>query len=260
MFGRGRGGVATAPPEAGPAIGAMETRVFDCPSCARPLTIGTSRCPGCGVRLIRGVALRRGGVIAAAAVGVILVGGLTLATMAIGGPAPAAIVGGPSIVPSAASTVSGAVPTASLPVAAPPAPVAAVSALSGTAVVNGRITVDAGTLATTLAAKNAKTIDIARALRSLAADAALGLDLTGRLGSWTDAAPTTTKLEDFYRTMAQTARLALRASLADAAGYRRAGADMLRVLKGLGEVDAASRALAATVGLELPPLPVPGSP
>jgi hypothetical protein len=136
-------------------------------------------------------------------------------------------------------------------------PAGALAALSGTAVVNGRITADAATLAETLSRKGATTIEVARALRSIAADAALGLDLTGRLAQWSDAAPVMTQLDKFYRAAAETARVALRASLADAAGYRRAGAEMLKVLKSLGAVDSASRTLASTVGVELPPLATP---
>ena len=81
----------------------------------------------------------------------------------------------------------------------------AMAALSGTAVVNGRITVDAATLRTTLSSR-ASTSDIARALRSLAADAALGSDLTGRLARWPDAGPVAAQLDAFYRSMAKTAR------------------------------------------------------
>ena len=43
------------------AIGEPDAHVFNCPKCARPLTEGTPRCPGCGVRLIMGVVLRRAG-------------------------------------------------------------------------------------------------------------------------------------------------------------------------------------------------------
>ena len=42
-------------------IGEPDAHVFNCPKCARPLTEGTPRCPGCGDRLIMGVVLRRAG-------------------------------------------------------------------------------------------------------------------------------------------------------------------------------------------------------
>lgn len=250
--------VAAGPDVEGPAIGATEARLFDCPKCSRPLTRGTSRCPGCGVRLLRGVALGRVGVVLAAGIAVSLAvgGGFAAVAMAVGGQTPStAVTSQPStapLTPTARPTATPARSIVPLPVG-PPA--AALAALSGSAVVNGRISVDGGTLAATLAKKGATTIEIARAIRSLAADAALGIEQTGRLTQWADAAPVMTQLDDFYQSIAQTARVALRASLADASGYRRSGARMLAVLDGLGGVDAASRTLAATVGLELPPVP-----
>jgi hypothetical protein len=138
-------------------------------------------------------------------------------------------------------------------------PSVAISALSGTAVVNGRIAVDTTTLRSTLAAKGVTTSDIARALRSLAADAALGSDLTDRLGQWTAAASVTAQLDAFYRSMAKTARDGLRSSFGDVAGYRAAGFAMLKVLGALDDVDTASRSLAESVNLDLPPVAVPGS-
>jgi hypothetical protein len=166
----------------------------------------------------------------------------------------------------AVGTTPSAAPAAVVATAAPVAPdpnpgvpSVAISALSGTAVVNGRIAVDTTTLRSTLTAKGVTTSDIARALRSLAADAALGSDLTDRLGQWTAAAPVTTKLDAFYRSMAKTARDGLRSSFGDVRGYRAAGFAMLKVLAALDDVDAASRSLAATVNLELPPVAVPAS-
>ena len=90
-----------------------------------------------------------------------------------------------SVAPAAAASTSVAPSFVAAP--DPVAPATAVSALSGTAVVNGRISVDAETLSTALANPTITTIEIARALRSLAADAALGIDLAGRLGTWSDA-------------------------------------------------------------------------
>jgi hypothetical protein len=248
-------GVAAAPDVESPAIGA-EVRLFDCPGCARPLTRGTSRCPGCGVRLFMGVALRRVGTMLAAGIVVCVMigGGFAAVAMAVGGQAPrTAVASEPSIAPPTPT----ATPTRSVVAVPVGPPTGALGALSSTAVLNGRISADADILAATLAKKGVTTIEIARAIRSLAADAALGIDRAGRLTPWADAAPVMTQLNEFYRAIAQTARVALRASLADATGYRRSGAKMLTVLDALDGVDAASRALAATVGLELPPLAAP---
>ncbi len=242
-----------------PAIGEDDSHIFNCPSCARPLAEGTSKCPGCGVRLIMGVMLKRAGAILALGIVVGVFAGSAMTAAVITLPprsdkvAPAVVT--PGTAPDGARlSAAPTLPAGNVVVGAPQA---AVAALSGTAVVNGRIAVDAATLSSTLAARNASSIEIARAFRSLAADAALGIDVAGRLGSWHDAGPVKTDLEAFYRTMADTAKNALRATFADNAGYRRAGAEMLAVLAGLGEVDAASRTLATSVGLELPPVALP---
>jgi hypothetical protein len=240
------------------AIGEVDAHIFSCPACARPLNEGTSQCPGCGTRLIMGVMVKRAaGILTLGIVLGVLAGGATTAAVVSSSvrESRAAVVT-PS---SAPATAVSAAPT--MPVDIPPAgaPQAAVAALSGTAVVNGRIALDAATLSSTLASKGASTIDIARALRSLAADAALGIDLAARLGSWHDAEPVMTDLDTFYRSMADTARLGLQASFTDNLGYRSAGKDMLTVLAGLDAVDAASRTLATTVDLELAPVAFPGA-
>lgn len=237
-------------------IGETDADVFICPGCARPLAVGTSRCPGCGTRLILGVLVKRAGAILALGVVVgFLVGGAAAAAITLSLNDRAAMTA-----PIATATPGVVAPSAAPSFVAPPdvgAPVAAVSALSGTAVVNGRIAVDAATLASTLGRSNATPIELARALRSLAADAALGIDLAGRLAPWTDAAQVQAGLDDFYRAMAQEARTGLRASLNDEGAYRKAGVNMLKVLSTMGAVDAKSRDLAGSIGLELPPVVLP---
>lgn len=242
----------------GPAIGETDAKVFICPRCARPLSDGTSRCPGCGVRLVMGVMLHRaaGILVLGAVLGALGGGAVTAVAISPQSQAssPAAVVT-PSIAPTASSSSvppsqPGVLPGASVPQAA-------ISALNGTAVVNGRIALDAATLSAALAAKDGSTIDIARALRSLAADAALGNDVAARLASWHDAATAETELEAFYRTMGDTARDALQAPFSDTSGYRAEAARMLRLLAGLGGVDATSRTLASSIDLELPPVVLP---
>jgi hypothetical protein len=256
-----RGKAATTGPDAmSGAIGETDAHVFDCPACARPLSHGTSKCPGCGTRLIMGVRLRRAGTILAlgTVIGVLFGGATTAAAITLSQRDSKA---GAIVTPSTAPASPTPQPTPPKPTAPTVVtePQAAVSALSGTAVVNGRISVDAATLSSTLASKGATAIEIARALRSLDADAALGIDLSARLAPWRDAAPVMADLDRFYGAMADSARNAFRASLVDTAGYRKAGAEMLTVLAGLGDVDAASRALALTVDLELPPVALPGA-
>lgn len=236
----------------GTAIGGADANVFNCPACARPLSEGTSRCPSCGVTLVMGVMARR----AAAILGLgmvfgILIGGavtasaITLSLHDVKTVAAAV----PTSPPATAAT---AVPSAISHAIAPPP--AAVAALSGTAVVNGRIAVDAVTLRDTLAKPNVTTNELARALRSLSADAALGTDLVDRMTAWRGAESVMSQLGEFYTTVAATAQQGLRASLTDAGAYHDAATHMDTVLLGLDGVDAASRTLAATVNLELPPV------
>ena len=238
----------------GQAIGEADAYVFNCPACARPLSNGTMKCPGCGSRLIMGVLLKRAGAILVLgiAIGVVVGGGLMGSIAMLSASTSATAIQQPVATIPTTAPVAPTVPTAAPPLAA--APQTAISALSGTAVVNGRITVDAMTLKTTLATRGVSTFEIARALRSLAADAALGMDLTGRMAPWTDARHVTAELDAFYRSMASAARDGLRASLTDASAYRASATAMLATIEDLGSVDASSRALAATVSLELPPV------
>lgn len=75
---RGESKDGQSPGDQGLAIGQTGLRIFDCPTCSRPLAIGTSRCPGCGARLVMRVTLRRAagilalGVVLGTAVGVAL--------------------------------------------------------------------------------------------------------------------------------------------------------------------------------------------
>jgi hypothetical protein len=240
----------------GIAIGETDSHVFNCPSCARPLVEGTSRCPGCNTRLIMGVALRRSGMI--------LVLGVVIGVL-IGGTVMSAVVGmslrerplavTPATVPAAARTAPAAVPTYAPHI--PVAPSGAMAALSAAAVVNDRIANDARLLAGLLATDTASSVDLARSLRALGADAAVGMDLTARLSPWTAATPVAGQLDAFYRGMSQLTQTGLRAPLSDASAYHDTGTRMLTAIASIGEVDAAARALAATVELTLPPLTVP---
>lgn len=239
----------------GPAIGDSDSRVFTCPGCSRPLPNGTWRCPGCGAKLVLGVQLHRAvgilgigvvvGVISAGILGMTLTGGLPFGGTAA---APGAT-GATGAQASAGASASNGVVV--LPANVPQT---AVGALKGTAVVNARIVADAAALNKVLAKKGDTTAQIARALRVLAADAAQGSDMTGRMAGWADASALKKQLNGFYLSMADTARDGLQGALTDKAGYKSAGKRMVAVVKGLGAVDTASRKLAATVGVELLPL------
>ena len=172
---RGKSGRRSPDARFGLAIGETEAHVFTCPSCARPLSNGTSKCPGCGVRLVMGVMLKRaGGILALGMVfGIALGGAATASVIALSVRVPAAVA---VVTPTVAPADGAAIPQPTQAVTVPTfvVPQTALSALSGTAVVNGRIAVDAATLSSTAARSSASSIEIARALRSLAADAALG--------------------------------------------------------------------------------------
>jgi hypothetical protein len=243
------------------AIGAATT-LFDCPHCSRPLPVGTSRCPECNTRLIGRRTARRVGTIAAAAlVAVVAVAVGMTAVLAMSGGSSNGTATVPSHAPSAGGSTGTAAPTVTVTPApaTPGVPAEAAVALSGTTLVNTRITQDGAALARTLADKKSQTIDVARAIRVVAADAQQGLDMSGRLAPWTEAATVKTQLDAFYQGLADTARDALRASLTDDASYRQAGARLVTEVRKVDDVDAASRTLATSVGLQLPALGDPGT-
>ena len=158
---------------------------------------------------------------------------------------PLAVV--PAEVPVVASAAPAGVPTYARHI--PLAPSGAMAALSAAAVVNGRIAGDARTLAGLLKSRAPSSADLARALRTLGADAAVGMDLTVRLSPWTEATQVAGQLDEFYRAMSQLTQTGLRAPLDDQAAYHDTATRMLTVISSIGEVDAAARAFAATVDL-----------
>jgi hypothetical protein len=241
----------------GPAIGDADSHVFSCPGCNRPLPNGTFRCPGCGIMLVLGVKVRRaagilgiGVIVGVLAAGII---GLTLT-----GWTPAS--GGVAVVPGATgptgAQASGAVASAAAPTLPANVPQTAVGALGGTAVINKRILADAAILTKTL--KGGDPVAIARNLRTLAADAAQGIDMTGRMAGWTDATAVRKQLDALYGLMADTAHDGLQASLTNKNAYRATGKKMLTAVKAVAGADAASRVLAGTVSVQLPLIGLPG--
>jgi hypothetical protein len=246
------GGALGGATSQGIAIGETDSHVFNCPSCARPLADGTSKCPGCNTRLIMGVALRRAGMI--------LVLGVVIGVL-IGGTIMSAVLGMSlrerplAVAPEAVPAVTAA--PAAVPTYAPRIPLApsgAMAALSAAAVLNDRIASDARLLASLLSTDAPSSVDLARTLRALGADAAVGMDLTARLSPWTEATPVAGQLEAFYRQMSDLTQTGLRAPLSDEAAYHDTATRMLTVIASIGEVDAGARTLAATVELVLPPL------
>jgi len=246
------------------AIGERDANIFDCPRCARPLAAGTSRCPGCRLRLIARVPIGRAlgfvgvGVLAGTLIGGLVGGGAMLATRpAVAAPSAAPIAAAsaaPVTGPGASSVV---LPSAAVPPAPPLAAPAAVAALRQTAVLHQRIATDADRLAAAMAMAKPSTPDLARALRALSADAAFGARLAPEVARWDDATVVASQLDTFYAGITAVAKDGLAASLQNATAYVAAGKAMLKTVDTLAPLDAASRALAATAGVELPPVVLP---
>ena len=168
--------------------------------------------------------------------------------------APAAVVAtttdpaaGPTSAPLASAPVS-------VPVADPAVPAAALTALRQTSLIDQRLEADATRLEAVMASQTPASVDIARALRSLSATAAFGDRIAPDVAAWADGASVSASLAAFYAAVGSTAREGLTSSLQNTDAYRIAGRSMLAVLDGLPELDAASRALAATADTDLPAL------
>jgi hypothetical protein len=242
-------------PESGSvAIGEPDANIFLCPECSRPLSVGAARCARCGTRLVAGVPLRKvSGFVGLGLVAGLLVGGgvgaVTLLSGSVAAPVP---------VPSAAAIPS-AVPTSVAPIpsvapAAPQVPPVALSALRQSTIVNQRLLADRDLLARAMAVDAPSAADIAPLLRTLASTAAFGDRLAPTVGTWEDGAAVSRQLAAFYAAVDRVADDGLAASIANERAYIDAGRRMLAVLDGLTDLDAASRRLAGTVDVELPPL------
>jgi hypothetical protein len=247
------------------AIGEHDANIFDCPRCDRPLAAGTSRCPGCRLLLIARVPLGRAlgfvaaGVLAGTLIGGLVGGGVVLATRpAVAAPSAAPIAGASAAPVTGAGASSIPLPSAALPPGAPLAAPAAVAALRQTAVLHQRIVTDAERLAAALAMSKPSSVDLARALRALSADAAFGARLAPEVARWDDAMAVSGQLDAFYAGITDAAKDGLAASLQNTTAYVSAGKAMLKAVDTLAPLDAASRALAATAGVDLPPVTLPG--
>lgn len=240
------------------SIGEPDAHVFNCPKCSRPLSNGAPKCPGCGQRLILGVALRRAsiltgfGLIIGVFAGAVLTSGVVSTLLSSAAAAVGVTVEGvlPSAAPSAVPTTAPVVTPA--PVTEPTIPSAAVSALGQLALLDARISSDASDLLDAYLARS--TADTARALRALASDAGNGTKQTTRLRAWTDAGDLAALRLAFYDRVERVALDALKLSLADRTEYRDAARTMLGVLREMPVLDEMSRALALSASVELPPV------
>jgi hypothetical protein len=234
------------------AVGAADANIFLCPRCTRPLAVGVSRCAGCGTRLVAGVQLLKvGGFVGLGlAAGLAVGGGMVALTLMSTRPVDLPVAQPPvAVVPSAAPVVS-----------APPPPIAAVvpptalSALRQSTVVNQRLLADADLLATALAGADPSAAEIAPLLRGLSSIAAYGDRLAPAVAAWDDGDAVSQALAAFYASIGRVAEEGLAASLSNERAYVEAGRQMLAIMDGLTDLDAASRGLAASADIELPPL------
>jgi hypothetical protein len=233
------------------AIGAYDQNIFLCPRCTRPLAVGVSRCAGCRVRLVAGVPLLK----VSGFVGMGFVIGIALA---VGVLSTLALLAGPVAAPNQppVAAVPSAVPGASVApgVVDPAVPRAATSALRQSTLINQRLLTDQRRLARVMRSSGSGASEIAPVLRSLAWTVSFGDGLGGTISTWPDAVPFAKSLDSFYGQLARIADDGLSASVSNDKAYRDAGRRMLIVLDRLADIDAGSRALAATANIELPPL------
>lgn len=237
------------------AVGAHDANIFPCPNCTRPLAVGVSRCAGCGTRLVAGVPLLKvSGFVGLGLVAGLLVGGGAVgAVTLIGRPVAAPIAVPPAVVTP--STIPASVaPAPSVVPVVPDVPPAALSALRQSTAVNQRLLADADLLSRAMAASSPSVVEIAPLLRNLASTATFGDRIATAVGAWEDGTAVSRDLAAFYASIDRIADEGLSASINNERAYRDAGRRMLSILAGLTELDAASRALAATVDVELPPL------
>ena len=227
----------------GMPIGADGARdIFSCPTCARPLAVGTSRCRGCGTVFLAGVPAKRASLFLAIGAVLGLVVGATFATVASGmtrgaPPTSAGVVAGP-----------GATTEPQVMVAAPNA---AANALRLTIAVDDRLSASEVRLRSLLSG-SFDTLAVASMLRSMAADAAWGSDVVGRLADWPAAADLQPRLRDQYRKIVATASDGLSKTLTSPTAYRTAAKRMLALAPNIAELRTESVALAAAYGISLP--------
>ena len=232
-------------------IGDRDAHVFNCPVCARPLPDGTWQCPGCSTHLVFGVTFKRaGGLLAFGSVVGILLGGLAM-SLAIGLGLPSGTTAGNGTTGNV-TTASGRPSASGQPGSSPAivAPKDALSAMHQITLLDERIATDGATLKA--AVKANRPADIARALRTLGADASVGAKYVAALATWSDAAALAASRADFYASVSAKAKAGLTKSISNKKAYQASGKSMLTVLKKLPKLDVASRALAAQAGTELP--------
>lgn len=239
------------------AIGELDKDIFNCPVCARPLGVGARRCPGCGTRLIAGVALRRaGGFVAIGVVGGIMVAfAIMIGSFAVERASAVFTFSLPgTVTPSAVPQASAAAIPTTAPNVVPAVPSSAIAALRQTTLLNQRIMADRERLAAAVGARSPHAAAIAAALRSLASDAAIGKRVVADVADWDEAGAVTAAFVDFYAAVGEKADAGLSASVQNGKAYVKSGRSMLKLLDHLPGLDAGARQLTDGIGIKLPPL------
>jgi hypothetical protein len=238
-------------------IGEINQTVFACPACARPLVMGTGRCPGCGTHLLIGVQARKASIfiVLGLVIGALFGGAVTALASAIGGDHHApAVVPGPVVSPSPRASGSSTSPSPTSPPvrSVDPAvtPIAG-SALVGAIGVDARLAASQAALEAALAARQFDVTAVSQTLRALSADAVIGLKLTPHLDTWVASKSVGADLTTLYTAVQDTAAEGLAASIRNEAGYRAAARQMVSLLHGLAAIDTRARDLATQSGLVL---------
>jgi hypothetical protein len=234
-------------------IGEADANIFNCPSCARPLGVGVRRCPGCATRLIGGIKATRA--VSLVSIGMlvgILVGGSLMAVVSAG----ARVTQGAAAVPQPSSASASQLPVASAapPIVDPGVPKSALSALRQSVTLNQRVLVDADRLRAALGASSPTGHAIAPIMRNLASTVDFGRGVAVGVAVWDDGAAVSASLVKLYDKIGTIAESGLSASIGNSKAYVTSATKMLKAVAGVTAIDAASRKLALSAGVELPPL------
>ena len=243
-------------------IGEIDQTVFDCPSCTRPLALGSKRCPGCRTRLVGGVALSRvsGFVAAGLAIGLLAGGGAGYvlgvtqgvtsggSPVASGPPIVVAPSAGPSTAPAASATPSVAPSSGASDGITPTSRAALIQAIGA----NDRLAVDRAALVAVLAEPTFDASAAARVFRAISADTVYAQQLAERVLTWPGASAVGTEMATFYGRVHDIAAEALVASVRNERAYRTAATAMAAQLSRLPAMDAAVRSAATSAGVDLP--------
>ncbi|MFL5686796.1 MAG: hypothetical protein ACJ77D_12145 [Chloroflexota bacterium] len=249
------------------SIGEIEPTVFSCPNCQRPLAIGARQCPGCKTRLIARVQFGKASLFVAfgVAVGLAIGGAVGTAAIAAGNASRdaevqsrvAAALAAANVRPAAVATTSpvasnrpiATAVTGGGGVAVPPL---AQSALNQAATVDAQLAAAAPVLRSALAAKTFDTYTVFQVLRSVSEEAVAGRQLAAHIGDWSGGTELGPSLAAYYSTLQESAGQGLDASIRNAPAYKAAAREMLKLLEGLGPVDAQLRSVAEGAGVTIP--------